>query len=92
MILKNSQELRLDILMFEDLIKFCTKKMYHEVEWVKKCSEVVPAAETIMPPVNGRLEFTKVWLEKGELLNKLLLCYEKKRNQNKENIQPTSNL
>jgi hypothetical protein len=84
------RDLGVDMRMFGDLIKFCAKKMYHEVEWVKNCSEVVPAAETIVTPVNGRMEFAKVEPTKAELLNKLLLKYGTK--QNKENIQPRSNL
>jgi hypothetical protein len=75
------KDLCMEMMMFGDLIKFCAKKMYHEVEWVQKCSEVVPAAETIVPPVNGRMEFAKVEPEKAELLNKLLLKYITKQNK-----------
>jgi len=83
------RDLGVDKQMFGELIKFCAKKMYHEVKWVQNCSEVVPAAETIVTSVSGRTEFAKVEPEKANLLNKLLLKYTTK--QNKENIQPRSN-
>jgi hypothetical protein len=84
------RNLGVDMQMFGELIKFCAKKMYHEVKWVQNCSEVVPAAETIVTSVSdGRTEFAKVEPEKANLLNKLLLKYTTK--QNKENIQPRSN-